>query len=120
MNRKSGGNTLARETLFLTFQKDGKTLRHKWVVKKGIRGSRDANKVRKLQAKWGDPILIEGSGHVATLLRKEYEIYNKDKENYAGVSTKDILSVGAEVTGVPVKKLQKLSRKIRSKLKIHE
>lgn len=117
MNRKSGGNTLARETLFLTFQKDGKTLRHKWVVKKGIRGSRDANKVRKLQAKWGDPVEIIGSGSVATLLRKQYIIYNKDKLNYKGIPTKDILKMGAEVSGVPVKKLQSLSKKILSKVK---
>lgn len=107
---------MPRETIILVFQKNGQTLRHTWIIKKGIRGSRDAKKVINLQKKWGDPIEIIGSGSVAILLRKEYKVYNKDKEKYAGVSTKDILRVGAEVTGVPVKKIQEFAGKIRKKI----
>jgi len=108
---------MPREKIILVFHKDGKELRHTWIIKKGFRGIRDANKVRKLKRKWGDPIEIIGSGHVAHLLRKEYKIYYKDKENYAGVSERDILTMGVEVTGLPVRKIQRLSKKIMSKVK---
>lgn len=108
---------MGREKLTLVFQRNGEVFRHKWVIKKGVRGSRDANKVRKLQEKWGDPIEIVGNGSVANLLRREYKIYNKDKLNYKGVSTKNILKVGAEVSDVPVRRLSKISHKIFKKLK---
>ena len=108
---------MGKEKIILVFQKDGKTLRHTWIIRRGLRGSRDAKKVRKLQKKWGDPTEIIGSGSVATLLRKQYVIYNRDKENYEGVPTKEILKMGAEVSGVPVKKLQSLSKKIFDKVR---
>jgi len=109
---------LPREKIILVFKNDDKTLRHKWIIKKGIRGSRDANKVRKLQRKWGDPVEIIGDGYVANLLRKEYESYNKDPWGYRGLSSKDVLKMGSEVTGVSSKKLKELSGKIKSKLKL--
>lgn len=108
---------MSREKIILYFEKDNKKLKHIWVIKKGIRGARDSNKVRKLQAKWGDPVQIIGSGPVATLLRKEYKEYYKDKEKYEGISTKEMLTVGAEITGVPVKKLQEVSKKLGRFLK---
>jgi len=109
---------MAREKILLKFhRKDGSVLEHRWTIKKGIRGSRDAKKVRNLQKKFGDPFMIIGSGPVATLLRKEYIKYNQDQERYEGISSKDILTMGAEVTGVPVKKIQKFASKIMSKVK---
>lgn len=107
---------MMKERLTLVFKKDDEVFRYNWVIKKGIRGSRDANKVRRLQQVWGDPVEIIGDGHVARLLRKEYEKYNQNKIDYSGVSTKDLLVAGAEVTGVPVKKLQELSGKLRKKI----
>ena len=108
---------MGKEKIILVFQKDGRTLRHTWIIRRGLRGARDSKKVRKLQEKWGDPIQIIGSGSVATLLRKQYVIYNRDKENYKGVPAKEILKMGAEVSGIPVKKLQSLSKKILGKVK---
>lgn len=108
-----------KETLTLVFIKDGETLRHEWTVKKGFKGAREANKVRKLQSKWGDPVEIIGDGPIAKLLRKEYAKYNLNQAGYEGVSTKDVLKAGAEITGVPVEKLQSISRKIKKKIKNH-
>ena len=105
------------EKLTLIFKKNGEILKHKWVIKKGLRGARDAKKVIKLQREWGDPVAIIGDGSIATLLKREYKLYNHDKEHYGGVPAGDILKAGAEITGVPVKRLQKASRKIRRKLR---
>lgn len=106
-----------KEKLKLIFTKDGKTLTYKWVIKKGLRGARDANHVRKLQSEWGDPVEIIGDGPVAKLLKREYQIYNQDKENYEGVPARDILKAGAQITGVPVERLQKASHKIMGTLR---
>lgn len=107
---------MPKEKLILHFQKDGKTLEHTWIIRKGIRGARDSKKVINLVKKWGNPIKIIGGGSIATLLRKEYKIYNKDPGKYGGVSTKDILTVGADVTGVSPKRLKEYAGRIKKKI----
>ena len=107
---------MPREKIILHFQKDGKTLEHTWVIKKGIRGARDSKKIIKLVEKWGNPVNIIGSGSVATLLRKEYKIFNRDPGKYGGVSTRDILTVGADVTGVSPKRLKESASRLKKKI----
>jgi len=108
---------MMKEDIILIFEKDGRTFNFAWTIKKGYHGIRDTNKVHKLQQEWGDPTEIIGDGPVANLLRKEYKIYNKNPSEYNGISTKDILMVGAEITGIPVQKLQQGFKKIRKKVK---
>ena len=107
---------MSREKLILHFEKDGRTLEHIWVIKKGIRGARDSKKIVKLVEKWGSPVQIIGSGSVATLLRKEYKIYNKAPEKYGGVSTRNILTIGADVTGVSPDRLKDSARRLKRKI----
>jgi len=107
---------LPSEKIVLTFLSEYGEVTFNWNIRKGIRGARDANKVRKLQKQFGDPIKIEGNGVIANLLRREYTLYNQDRVNYKGVPTKDILKAGAQITGLPVEKIQKLSNKLRKKV----
>ena len=109
---------MAYEKIVLKFQKDDKFLVHTWTIKKGIRGSRDAKKVRKLQEKWGDPYEIIGSGSVAKLLRKEYKLYNADKKNYSGISSRDLLGLGTDISGFSASKLKASMGNIRKRLRL--
>lgn len=107
---------MMREKLVLVFEKGDEVLRHTWVIKKGFRGIRNAKKTHKLHSVWGDPVEIIGEGPVAELLRREYRQYYENPDEYKGVSSKEIVMMGTEITGVPTKKLQKISRKIMKKI----
>lgn len=108
---------MASEKIIFHFHKGEAFHTYTWIIKPGFRGIRDAKKLYKKIEKWGSPFEIIGEGSVATLMRKELKIFNKDPDNYDGVPEIDILRVGLEFSGLPIKKLQEQSKKILKKLK---
>lgn len=106
------------EKITLIFNDNGKEVQYDCIIKQGFSGMKSVKKILDYQKKYGDPIKIIGDGYWASLMRKQYDIYQKDKENYEGVPREDILKGYSVVTGLPLNKLQDGVIKLKKRFRI--
>lgn len=108
------------ERITLIFNDDGnkKEVQYDCVIKQGLSGARSVKKILDYVKKYGDPIKIIGDGYWASLMRKQYDIFQSDPKGYKGVPKGDILKGASITTGLSLDKIQDGIRNFKKRLKV--